>query len=71
MYREMLHRIDEGSPAEEAVIPLTVGRIPFIVRYSTEFDENGKPVKAYGSATLIVDNDKIEKETEELIKEGQ
>ena len=71
MYREMLHRIDEGSPVEEAVIPLTVGRIPFIVRYSTEFDENGKPFKAYGSATLIVDNDKIEKETEELIKEGR
>ena len=55
-YRAMMKRIDEGSKSEEAIIPLTSGRIPFIVRYTTEFDENGKPLKAYGSATLVVDN---------------
>lgn len=35
---------------------LTVGRVPFHVRYTTEFDENGGPLKAYGSATLVVDD---------------
>ncbi len=53
MYRDMMHRIDEGAPELEADIPLTVGRVPFRVKYTTEFDENGKPVKAFGSATLI------------------
>ena len=53
MYREMMRRIDEGSPEIEADIPLTVGRVPFRVKYTTSFDENGKPVKAFGSATLI------------------
>ena len=53
MYRDMMRRIDEGAPELEADIPLTVGRIPFRVKYTTEFDENGVPVKAFGSATLI------------------
>ncbi|MCR5502533.1 MAG: response regulator [Lachnospiraceae bacterium] len=53
MYRAMMKRIDEGSPEEEADIPLTVGRVPFRVKYTTEFDKDGKPVKAFGSATLI------------------
>ncbi len=53
MYREIMHQIDEGLPEVEVDIPLTVGRIPFRVKYTTEFDENGKPVKAFGSATLI------------------
>ncbi|MBO4300870.1 MAG: EAL domain-containing protein [Desulfovibrio sp.] len=55
MYREMMRKIDAGVPHIEAIIPLTVGRIPFHVRYTTEFDENGHPLKAYGSATLVVD----------------
>ncbi len=38
MYRAMMRRIDEGSPEEEADIPLTVGRVPFRVKYTTEFD---------------------------------
>ncbi len=33
---------------------LTVGRVPFRIKYTTEFDETGRPVKAYGSAILIV-----------------
>lgn len=53
MYREIMKQIDNGTPELSVDIPLTDARIPFRVRYTTEFDENGKPVKAYGSATLI------------------
>jgi len=56
MYRDWHRQIAQGVPSLEAVIPLTVGRVPFHVRYTTEFDENGHPVKAYGSAALVVDN---------------
>jgi len=55
MYRDWHRQIAEGVPSLEAVIPLTVGRVPFHVRYTTEFDENGRAVKAYGSAALVVD----------------
>lgn len=55
MYRDWHRQIAAGVPSLEAVIPLTVGRIPFHVRYTTEFDENGRPLKAYGSATMVVD----------------
>ncbi|HCA22460.1 MAG TPA: hypothetical protein DEO87_08800 [Lachnospiraceae bacterium] len=58
MYRDMMRQIDEGVGSIEAIIPLTVGRIPFHVRYTTEFDENGKPLKAYGSATLVINEAK-------------
>ncbi len=54
MYRDWHKQIAEGVKELEAVIPLTAGRVPFHVRYTTEFDENGNPVKAYGSATLVV-----------------
>ncbi|MBE6876865.1 MAG: EAL domain-containing protein [Ruminococcus sp.] len=57
MYRDWHRQIAEGVPYLEAVIPLTVGRVPFHVRYTTEFDENGKPLKAYASATLVVDGE--------------
>ncbi len=53
MYRDMMRRIDAGETDLEADIPLTVGRVPFRVKYTTEYDEQGKPVKAFGSATLI------------------
>lgn len=53
MYRELMKKIDAGIPEIEADIPLTVGRVPFRIKYTTSFDENGKPVKAFGSATLI------------------
>ncbi len=55
MYRDWHRQIDNGAKSVEGVIPLTPNRIPFHVRYTTEFDENGRPVKAYGSATLVVD----------------
>ena len=60
MYRDWHRQIAEGVEYLEAIIPLTVGRVPFHVRYTTEFDENGKPLKAYGSATLVVDDKKDE-----------
>ena len=55
MYYEWLKELEEGAESREGIIPLTVGRIPFHVRYTTEFDENGKPLKAYGSATLVTE----------------
>ncbi len=55
MYFDWMRQLDEGVPELEAIIPLTLDRIPFRVRYTTEFDENGRPVKAYGSAALIVE----------------
>ena len=58
MYRDWHRQIDEGLVDEmQAVIPLTVGRVPFHVRYTVERDENGRPLKAYGSATLVVDDE--------------
>ncbi len=55
MYRDWHRQIADGVPELEAVMPLTVGRVPFRVKYTTEFDVNGRPIKAYGSATLIDD----------------
>lgn len=55
MYYDWMKQIENGVEELEAVIPLTVGRVPFRVKYTTEFDSNGNPVKAYGSATLIVE----------------
>ncbi|WP_295156540.1 EAL domain-containing protein [uncultured Ruminococcus sp.] len=54
MYRDWMKRLEQGEDNLEGIIPLTVGRIPFHVRYTLEYDENGKPLKAYGSATLVV-----------------
>ena len=58
MYRDFMNKLMEGAGTMEAVIPLTVGRVPFHVRYTTEFDETGKPLKLYGSATLVIDENK-------------
>ena len=48
--------LENGEKGLEAVIPLTKDRIPFYVRYTAEFDENGRPYKAYGSATQVKDS---------------
>ena len=57
MYREWMRKLDAGEvDTMEGIIPLTVGRVPFHVRYTLERDENGNPLKAYGSAALVVDN---------------
>lgn len=55
MYYDWMRQLEEGVDHLEAVIPLTVGRIPFRVQYTLERDENGKPLKAYGSAALVVE----------------
>ncbi|MCR5718324.1 MAG: EAL domain-containing protein, partial [Oscillospiraceae bacterium] len=57
-YREYMRQLEQGIEPEPAIIPLTVGRVPFYIRYTIERDENGKPLKAYGSATLVVDDEK-------------
>jgi len=64
MYRDWHRQLDNGAEFLEADIPLTIERVPFHVRYTAEFDENGKPYKAYGSATLI----REDKEKEEAIE---
>lgn len=53
MYMDWHRKLAQGVERLEGVIPLTAERIPFRVMYTTEFDENGRPLKAYGSATLI------------------
>lgn len=53
MYREWHRQLAAGIGKLEAVMPLTAARILFKVKYTTEFDENGVPVRAYGSATPI------------------
>ncbi len=57
MYREWHKKIAQGVDHLEAVIPLTPDRIPFYVRYTTEFNEAGIPVKAYASAALVVEDE--------------
>ncbi|SET19234.1 EAL domain-containing protein [[Clostridium] polysaccharolyticum] len=54
MYRDWHKQIANGVKSLEAIIPLTADRVPFFVRYTTEFDETGNPIKAYGSATMVV-----------------
>ena len=54
-YRDWIRRLEAGEDSIEGVLPLTVGRVPFIVRYTLERDETGKPLKAYGSAALVID----------------
>lgn len=53
IYRGYMKRVDAGESLEDIVVPLTVGKIPFRFKYTTEFDEAGRPVKAYGSAALV------------------
>lgn len=55
MYRDWHVQIAQGVQSLEAVMPLTKDRIPYLVRYTTEFDETGNPIKAYGSAELILE----------------
>lgn len=56
MYRDWHKQIADGAKRLDAVIPLTENRVPFHVRYTTIFSESGEPVKAYGSATMMVDH---------------
>lgn len=56
LYRGMHKKIEEGVPEQEEIIPLTANRIPFLIHYTTEFDSQGKPIKAYGSAAQLYPN---------------
>lgn len=56
MYRDWHKQLEKGTESLEGIIPLTKQRIPFVVKYTTEFDDNGRPVKAYGSATAVAQN---------------
>lgn len=58
MYMDWHRQLAKGVENLEGIIPLTAERIPFRVKYTTEFDENGRPLKAYGSATLVVGDEK-------------
>lgn len=53
LFREWHVKIAEGVKELEAIMPLTAEKVPFRVKYTTEFDENGTPIKAYGSAALV------------------
>ena len=53
LYIDFVGQLSTGVENIEAIIPLTENRIPFKVRYTTEFDELGNPIKAFASATLI------------------
>ncbi len=52
-YRDFLKQLETGVESIEGDFALLPELIPFRFRYTTEFDENGHPVKAYASATLI------------------
>ena len=56
MYRDWMKQLEQGVDHLEGIIPLTADRIPFHVIYTLEYDENGRPLKAYGSATIVVDD---------------
>lgn len=53
LYRDWHKQLENGVKSLDAIIPLTADRVPFHVRYTAEFDENGRPYKAYGSATFV------------------
>ncbi len=55
MYRDWHRQIAEGVPELDAVIPLTEARVPFRVHYTTEFDEQGRPVRARAMALPILE----------------
>ena len=55
-FRKCVEALEKGDVEQtEEIIPTTVGKIPFYVRYTLERDESGRPLKVYGSATLVVD----------------
>ena len=58
MFRVWHHRLASGEKSLEGVIPLTKWRVPFYIRYTTVFDEAGEPLKAYASATMVLEESK-------------
>ena len=62
LFRDWHVQIANGVKELEAIMPLTEQRVLFRVRYTTEFDEFGHPIKAYGAATPIADEKISDKE---------
>ena len=58
MFRVWHHRLAAGEKSLEGVIPLTKWRVPFYIRYTTVFDKKGAPLKAYASATMVLEEEK-------------
>lgn len=52
-YRAFMKKIDEGEDGMEMIIPLTADRVMFKMKYTVETDDNGAPIKAYGSAIPV------------------
>lgn len=67
MYMDMLKKLEEGEKEADEIIPLSADRIPYRIRYITEFDENNTPIKAYGSAELVAENEKAKKEYDKIV----
>ena len=52
-YKDWHKQIKNGKEHLEGIIPLTKDRIPYHIEYTTIFDENHHPLKAFGSATPV------------------
>lgn len=68
-YRQWHEDLARGVKSLEAIVPLTANRVPFHVRYTNTFDKNGRPVKAYGSATMVVDDVNSDIDKKVVVKE--
>ena len=71
LFRSWHRQVAGGVPELEAIMPLTEKRIPFRVRYTTEFDDYGRPVKAYGSAALVKDAAALPAELDKMDEESK
>jgi len=71
LFRSWHRQVAAGVPELEAIMPLTDKRIPFRVRYTTEFDDYGRPVKAYGSAALVKDAAALPAELDKMDEESR
>lgn len=71
LFRSWHRQVAAGVPELEAIMPLTEKRIPFRVRYTTEFDDYGRPIKAYGSAALVKDAAALPAELDKMDDESK
>ena len=55
LYMDWMKQLEDGVGELEAIIPLTSDRIPFHVRYTTEYDENGRPLKSLRFSDFLVE----------------
>lgn len=52
-YLELHEKLKSGVKELEVVLPFTNDGSLFKIRYTTDFDSSGKPIKAYGSAIRV------------------